>query len=72
MKIKTIVGVGLGVVAGMAIANHLTDGAVMSAVSDVVINVKDKFSNKGVGAIEVATDVIEGVGDTVADAVESL
>jgi hypothetical protein len=72
MKLRTIVVAGAGVATGMVVANYLTNGAVMEAVSDVVANAKERFSNKSVKAIEVVSDAIDDAGEKVIDVAESL
>jgi len=72
MKIRTIVTVGVGVATGLVVANYLTKGAVMTALSEVAANAKEKFSNKSAEAIDVVSDVVEDASDVVIDTVDSL
>ena len=72
MKLKTIVIVGTGVAAGMVVANYLTKGAVMDAVSDVAGNVKDRFFSGASKVIEVGNDVADDVVEVTENIAESL
>ena len=64
MKALKVIGiVTLGAAAGMFVANLLTDGAVGTAVSEVVASVKEKFMDKGQEAVEAVEDVVDIVDD---------
>ena len=64
---KTILVVGASVAAGMAIANYLTDGAVIDATSNVFNTVKDKVMNKGADVAETVGEVADDLADIASD-----
>ena len=64
--IKTIAIVTIGVGAGMVIANKLTDGAVMDAVTNLYHNIVDKSED----AIDAVADTAENVADAASSIVE--
>ena len=61
MKFRTILTVGVSVAAGMVIANYLTNGAVMEAVTGVVAGVKNSISDNAGDVVDVITDTTESV-----------
>lgn len=59
--VKTTLIVGGTILATGAILNHITDGAVVDAINDMVHGTK-----------EVVDDIADSVGDVVNDAVEAI
>lgn len=57
-KMKTVLMITVGVGAGMAIANYLTDGAVLDAATATFNNVKDRVASKTADVAETITEEI--------------
>lgn len=66
--VKVALGVTAGAIAGVALANYLTDGAVLSAMTATISTIKDKTINVGANATEEIRNMAENVADTVANA----
>lgn len=66
--VKVAIGVTVGAVAGVAVANYLTDGAVLSAMTASISAIKDKTINAGTNATEEIRNMAENVADTIANA----
>lgn len=60
---KTVVVAGVGIGAGLVVANYLTDGAVFEAASDIFNNAKDRIVGKTQDVAEVASDIAETATD---------
>ena len=60
---KTVMVAGVGIGAGLVVANYLTDGAVFEAASDIFNNAKDRIVGKTQDVAEVASDVAETATD---------
>ena len=66
--VKVAIGVTVGAVAGVAVANYLTDGAVLSAMTATISTIKDKTINAGTNATEEIRNMAENVADAVTNA----
>lgn len=62
---KTVLIAGIGITAGMVVANYLTDGAVFEAASDLITNAKGRFVEKTQDVVDVVADATEAVADAV-------
>lgn len=65
--VKVALGVTAGAIAGVALANYLTDGAVLSAMTASISTIKDKTINAGTNATEKIRNMAENAADTVAN-----
>lgn len=63
--VKVAIGVTVGAVAGVAVANYLTDGAVLATMKNAVSNIKattvDNVINSGADATEEIRAMAEGI-----------
>ena len=62
---KTVLVAGIGIGAGMVVANYLTNGAVFEAASDIFSNAKDRVVGKTQDVTEAVVDAAETVTDAI-------
>lgn len=69
--VKVAIGVTVGAVAGVAVANYLTDGAVLATMKNAVSNIKATtvdVINSGADATEEIRAMAEGIAKANANA----
>lgn len=67
--VKGMLIAGIGIGAGLVVANYLTEGAVFEAAAAVFTNAKDAIMSKTQDVVDAVTDVADDAADVVAEAI---